>query len=175
ASSSASMSGPAIEKYEAGHSPARSMPPIMSGIFWSLRLKVQLTDVPETGSVMVYGATPAVLLASWQVTHLALSTLWMAESHAMPTSFSWPAAFAPTAVEIRFGFVRSVTGAWRIARGVRPNICVGPMAAASVRPGLITVDELRDSWQPPQTRDSPRPPENQTGSGSSAIPNLSMA
>ena len=37
----------------------------------------------------------------------------------------------------------------------------GPMAR--VMPGWTTVDAVRDSWQPPQKRDSPGPPENHTG------------
>src|SRR5689334_7918429 len=122
------MSGPAIEKYDAGHSPARSMPPITSGFLVALRLNVQLTVWPLTGSVIVYGFTPAVLLSPWQLTHLASNTLWTAESHAMPTSFSLPAALAP----IRFGSLRSVIVDRRWKRGVLPIISVGPRAAASV-------------------------------------------
>src|SRR4051812_18368257 len=116
------MSGPAIEKYEAGHSPARSMPPIVSGIFAEVRLNVHDTVWPLTGSVIVYGATPAELAASWQPMHFASRTGWIALSHAMPTSFSWPAAFAPAAVEMRFGFARSVSAEARCARNLSPII-----------------------------------------------------
>ena len=58
----------------------------------------------------------------------------------------------------------------RLARGVMPYAGVGPMAAACVIPGLMTVVAARSSWQPPHTRDSFARPETHTGSLNSDMP-----
>src|SRR5688500_1848331 len=89
----------------------------------------------------------ALAVPLWQLTHLASKTCWSAVSHGTPTARS-----------------REKPAETRLARGVVAWRSAGPAAIAWVRPGWMTVVAVRDSWQPPQKRDSPGPPENQTGS-----------
>src|SRR6478672_11431260 len=73
----ASMSGPAIEKYEAVKAGSPPMSANAAGSGVPSRLNVHWIDVPVIGSVMVYGATPAVLLWSWQDRQLLSKIFWM--------------------------------------------------------------------------------------------------
>src|SRR5688572_18670479 len=97
--------------------------------------------------------------------HLALNTGWIALFHAMPIKRSGDVVGDDSSASVEM----------RRLRATRPIAFVGPIAAACVIPGLITVVVARFSWQPPHTRASPGRAENHTGSFSRDIPNTSTA
>src|SRR5437868_12763849 len=105
----ASMSGPAIVRYEAVKAGSPPMSANAAGSAVPSRLNVHWIDVPVIGSVMVYGSMPAALLWSWHERQLSVKIFWTVVDHATPMTLS-----------------RLVSIDMRWARGVSAYICVAP-------------------------------------------------
>src|SRR5262245_55625585 len=103
----------------------------------SVRLNANFaTTAPVIGSTIEYSGFAPFAEPSWQLVHFVLKMGWMALFQAMPIRRSGAVV----------GDDSSASVDMRRLRATRPIAFVGPIAAACVIPGLMTVVSARFSW-----------------------------